>query len=742
MKKILLLTTVSLFVCALHAQITTNEMPYGLKNVTAVTMANKQNVNTLPAPNRAAIAREDSVNDSQPGPVRYAYPVEVNFTPANSGVWQELEDGSKIWRLKVKLSGALSTNALYDKFWLPEGAKFFVYSEDTEQYIGAITSEYIGGSRENPIAFATAIIYGESAVFEYYQPASVSDSAVISISRIDYGYRYVNNPYANVLLGFGDSGSCQVNINCSEGNNWQTEKHAVAKVNVVGPDGSSWCSCALVNNTNNDLTPYVLTADHCLKGLDAISNNNASQWVFYWEYESSGCNNSATEPTLRTTTGATVVANNSVSDFALVRLTQNPCNVSGVTPYYLGWDRSGSAGTSAVGIHHPAGDVKKISTLNNATTSSGNFWQHYWNQTTNGYSVTEGGSSGSPLINNYRRVIGQLYGGTSVDCTNPSQDLSMYGKFNVSWTGNSASDNRRKLQPWLDPAGTNPNTLNGMSIPTVSITSGPSLLCPGSSGTFTASGSSTSYIWTCSSYLTPGTASGNSKTFTAKSGSDALGWVAVNLSSVELARKEVWVGNPYDIPNQVSVNMPLNTPTVITPSLTAYQQKMGITSFYWVWNQSNGATLGNSYGATATVTLKNNGTSTLHAYGINSCGGNTTGAPMFIYNISRSYSSSSYLLSAYPNPVSSVLNVQLEEQELETASSSSGQQRVTGSAPVYTIRLYNAAGTPVLQTTANDVGTVQLNVGSLPNGIYTLHVHDGTDSPPLTQHIVISHGAN
>jgi hypothetical protein len=45
----------------------------------------------------------------------------------------------------------------------------------------------------------------------------------------------------------------------------------------------------------------------------------------------------------------------------------------------------------------------------------------------------------------------------------------------------------------------------------------------------------------------------------------------------------------------------------------------------------------------------------------------------------------------------------------------------------------------VLQTTTGEAGTVQLNVGSLPDGIYTLHVHDGTDRVPLTQHIVISH---
>jgi hypothetical protein len=52
--------------------------------------------------------KEDLINDSQPGPVRYAYPVNVNYTLENSGVWQELNDGSKIWRLKVKLPGALS----------------------------------------------------------------------------------------------------------------------------------------------------------------------------------------------------------------------------------------------------------------------------------------------------------------------------------------------------------------------------------------------------------------------------------------------------------------------------------------------------------------------------------------------------------------------------------------------------------------------------------------------------------
>jgi hypothetical protein len=49
----------------IHAQIVTDELPYGLKE-TAGTSANGQNVITLPAPDRAMIAQEDSINDSQP----------------------------------------------------------------------------------------------------------------------------------------------------------------------------------------------------------------------------------------------------------------------------------------------------------------------------------------------------------------------------------------------------------------------------------------------------------------------------------------------------------------------------------------------------------------------------------------------------------------------------------------------------------------------------------------------------
>jgi hypothetical protein len=347
----------------LNAQITTNETPFGLGIELSDISVSTPSIQTLTSPNMASIAVEDLISDEQPGPLRFAYPIDVNYTLNNSGIWQELSNGGKLWRLTIEIPDALSTNVFYDQFWLPTGTKFFVYNEYTGQSIGAITSEFLNGSKNTPEKFATGLIYGNNVTFEYYQPASVIDTAVILISRVDYGYRFVNN-YNNSTTSFGDAASCNININCPEGSDWQNEKHAVARILIPLTNGSGWCSCSLVNNTNNDYTPYVLTANHCLSGLDAISNNDASQWLFYWEYEHTGCSNSSTEPTLRSTKGAIIVANNQSSDFALLHLTQNPLYLSGATPHYLVWDRSGSSGSNGVGIHHPRGDVKKISQSN------------------------------------------------------------------------------------------------------------------------------------------------------------------------------------------------------------------------------------------------------------------------------------------------------------------------------------------------------------------------------------------
>ena len=109
----------------------------------------------------------------------------------------------------------------------------------------------------------------------------------------------------------------QINVNCPEGNNWKAEKYAVAMIVV---DGIRICSGSLVNTMAIDYTPYFLTANHCLMGNDAVIHNSPllTSWSFYWQYESPGCSDAL--PTIRSTVGAKLIANNDLSDFALLKL--------------------------------------------------------------------------------------------------------------------------------------------------------------------------------------------------------------------------------------------------------------------------------------------------------------------------------------------------------------------------------------------------------------------------------------
>ena len=482
MKKIIVLSAFCVVVLNLYAQRATGEQPYGLMDGFR---AQPQAITVLQTPDIARIVEEDLEKDTHPGPSRYACAMPVSFTTENSGNWQQLDDGSKIWRLKVSAPDALATITYYDRFWLPEGAKFFVYSEDTRQTIGAIIPEFIEGSREKPLGFATAEIYGENVVYEYYQPASVKEPPVIHINRIDYAYRNVNNPYNNGGRGLGKASPCNININCQEGCNWQMEKHAIVRVTIPIEIFTFTFSGALVNNTANDYTPYVLIADHCLLDesgvfgnyeFEAQDNYIISGILFYWNFEDEGCSDNLIPPPQLTSQGAIVVANNAVSDFALLKIfsgAQDPRNITGVTPYYLGWDRSSvNSFSEGVGIHHPRGDVKKISHTNQIQSFAGLTYKangtyicpphSYWH--TNFYSgFIEPGSNGSPLINNDGRVIGQLFGGYAAQPCDPNHSMS-YGRFSMSWTGNNANDNRERLDVWLHP---NPNipaptTLDGI----------------------------------------------------------------------------------------------------------------------------------------------------------------------------------------------------------------------------------------------------------------------------------------
>ncbi len=440
-----------------------------------------------------SIEAEDQLARAQNLPLRAGFSLPVNKSIDSDGTWEMLPDGRMMWRLRIETGTAVSVGVVFDMFHLPEGAELFIYNGDKSVVIGAFTSD---NNNDNNV-FSTQPVPGSTVIIEYIErpeggvfngtltpimingneikrrsPAieggTFTPRGVLRISEVLYVYNDVVNDQTKDL---GDAGTCQVNINCSpEGDNWQDEKRGVAR--ILYREGASWyyCSGTLVNNTLQNGTPYFLTAYHCGATASAADHN---VWLFNFNYERAGCANSGTPPT-NTITGCVKRAEGNIAggtDMQLVELSSTPSSTWNI--YYNGWDRSGNTTTGGVSIHHPSGDAKKISTFT-GTTYSDQWWDgtnlgaangHWtfpsWASTPNGQGVSEGGSSGSPLFNSSGRVIGTLSGGSS-DCAGPFTG-DLYGKFSIHWQNAvNGTGNAYELKYWLDPAGTNPTTLDGM----------------------------------------------------------------------------------------------------------------------------------------------------------------------------------------------------------------------------------------------------------------------------------------
>jgi hypothetical protein len=407
----------------------------------------------------------------------FARSVPADISLTNSGTWTTLPDGGRVWRVKVSSPGALALIPCYDQFYLPTGATLHVYTPARDEVIGAFTME------NNPKdgRYNTGLIHGDVCIIEYYEPASVAGLGRIHLNELGHAYRMVpGRKETQSGIGFGGSESCEVNVNCPEGENWQDQKNAVVRILVKTGSNYGWCSGTLVNNTNQDCTPYVLSADHCYQDdvTGALpSTGDLSDWQFYFQYQSPTCADPASEGVLADhfMTGCSFVAasldtgGNSGSDFALLQLNTTP--PLSYLPYYAGWSNIPTPSENGVGIHHPSADIKKISTYVTPLQSVSwggvvpdTHWQILWAATVSGHGVTEPGSSGSPIFDFDQHIVGTLTGGGS-DCTSPNNN-DLYGKFSFHWASNGSTSNKR-LQNWLDPANTGAQTLDGVYAPCI-----------------------------------------------------------------------------------------------------------------------------------------------------------------------------------------------------------------------------------------------------------------------------------
>ncbi len=417
----------------------------------------------LPALDVQKAREEDSAT---PGQNRFAAPVSADINMESAGSWTDLHGSGRVWQCELRSPGALGLVLLFDEFRLPPGGRFFAYTPGGGRVYGAFTERSCISSGK----FTVGILPGETVRLEYFEPASAKGAARFHLNRVDVAYDGVAMQEGEVagLQDFGQSLPCNINVNCPTGNAWQTEKKGVARILMVFSNGSGWCSGTLVANTAGTAEPYFLTAHHCqLIG----QNPDFQHWRFDFDYEAPGCTNPANEPTPKSVLGCDRISFRAESDFMLLKTSTIPGNYN---VYFNGWTRDTTIPANTTFIHHPFGDIKKISVDTNAASIyplainwMGVFGisppSSHWKIVPD-YGIFQPGSSGSPLFGPNKRLIGQLHGGSIANdpCVINS---AFFGRFDHSW--NKGADPDTRLRDWLDPANLNPVFQNGCFQPAV-----------------------------------------------------------------------------------------------------------------------------------------------------------------------------------------------------------------------------------------------------------------------------------
>jgi hypothetical protein len=386
--------------------------------------------------NKQALIEEDR---KRPTPFRYAVFEDIFINLKIDGRKDILPDKSgTIWRLKIESDSAYSIQLILRKFFIPIGAKLFVYNENFSQIAGAFTSN----NMQNDSTFVIADIIGNKAIIEYFEPAGADFPGEVVIGSV--GKAYIN-------IYELKSESDYIGVNCPEGKDLQDVKHSVCKITFRSDSSSYLCSGALLNNARNNEIPYFLTASHCIS-----TSVEASTLIAYFNYEREGCNGIAL--TARTLSGAMLLTNSPESDYTLLRLNNKP--TATYQPFYAGWDAENVPTDHVSGVHHPEGLTKKLAIDNDTIKTNSDIipWQGspsspaatHW-QVKFDVGQTAGGSSGSPLFNKKKQVIGQLHGANSIN--------DFYGKFSYSWLHPAAK--YKRLRFYLDPDSTGITSLSG-----------------------------------------------------------------------------------------------------------------------------------------------------------------------------------------------------------------------------------------------------------------------------------------
>lgn len=341
-------------------------------------------------------------------------PIAVSNPPSEG--WQKLADGRWLWTGEIAAENSKGIRIHITDLKLPAGAVLRVFGPNAAEAEIDHTSATLKGKTD----LWTESVFGDTARIEIVLPADSAGAVSAKITEIVNRFKTPEKAAAENAdpITAMAAGACNLDVTCFPA--WLNASKSVAGFGVVSGPFELLCTGTLVSDANAAAgTDYFLTANHC-----APNQAEADTLEFYWLYQTAACNGPApaVDTVPRSVGGARLIANSDEvhgNDFAFLQLNNPP--PAGVT--YAGWTTASPVG-GVTAIHHPDGDVKKIS-FGNATTDD-HYWQVVWSQGT-----TEPGSSGCPLFDANQRIIGQLLGGDA-SCANLTGP-DVFGRFDVTF---------------------------------------------------------------------------------------------------------------------------------------------------------------------------------------------------------------------------------------------------------------------------------------------------------------------
>lgn len=413
-----------------------------------------QRVNMPQLDNKALLSAE--LESRRPGRApSFAKAIEVNINPNTHGNWEVLDNGNAVWRVRIYSPTAKSLNFGFSQYMMPQGGTLVLYSPDYSVVRGPFTP----ADNEEHEQLWTPLIDGEELVIEVQLPQAKRNELKLNLD-------YVNHDF----LGFTSiqSGSCNLDVICGADDGWEIVdgfRDIIQSVSMYTLSGTQWCTGFLVNNTRQDCTPLFMTANHCVSNAA-----NGPAMVAFWNYQSPVCREPGSAASGGNgngslddfNSGMEMLATYAPTDMSIFQL-DDPVSET-ANAFFAGWDITNIPAESAVAIHHPNTDEKRISfeddPLHPGDWGSGDAMVPGGNHIVVpdwDIGTTEPGSSGSPLYDfTTKRAIGQLHGGGAA-CGNDQYDI--YGWFAFSWEGGGTPGTR--LKDWLDPDDTGATAIDG-----------------------------------------------------------------------------------------------------------------------------------------------------------------------------------------------------------------------------------------------------------------------------------------